>query len=775
MAMTLSAILNLSGNFQAQLQSATQMASSFQKQAQAAGQSIKQAFSENVTQKFTAGLSQAKDAMGAAGIASLGFLKSSVDAAAKAEKVNADLAQTIKSTGGAAGMTADDVSKMAISLSQVTAYSAGTIKSGQNMLLTFTGIGKDVFPQASEAILDLATKMKTDTTSAAMTLGKALNDPAEGLSRLSKQGVNFSEVQEQQIKAMVAAGNTAGAQKLMIEELNKEFGGQARAALNTYDGQMQKFSQTLGGIKSAIGSVFLPYLTQIAQKLNEGAQVVSKFANEHKTLFAVILALTGVFGTLIGGAGLITKMITFIGPAVSALSGFIGGLTGPILLVIAAIGALVYAYTQNFGGLKDFIDNVVQKIVTAFSAIIKVIKDLINTGNIGEEAFKALDNAFGSENAQTLSYYLTLIRDAIVIVVDVIKGDLNGAMVMMSNNFAYADEEYRNVIFTVFSFASAIREVVMSVISTVKEHMPEIKVVITSVFQGIQSVWNSVLKPVLSFIISSIGQVVNWVIVNWPLISQTISTVMNSVINIVTSILSGIQAFWNTWGETIMDYVNVVFNNVKIYITTAIHVVEDVIKAVMQAINGDWSGAWQSVLDAVGSIFGGAIQIIQNVINGIDTIFKDVAKVAFNWGADLVNGIVDGIKSSIGYVADAAEGVANKITSFLHFSVPDEGPLTQYGQWMPDFLQGLGNGIKVNTHLVMDPIKDLSLGIKTNTLTGLSSGVAQMKSQTVSNNSSRQVTIAKLADSIVIREEADIDKFATALAIKLNQTALGMG
>ncbi|OOM80941.1 hypothetical protein CLOBL_05400 [Clostridium sp. BL-8] len=110
--------------------------------------------------------------------------------------------------------------------------------------------------------------------------------------------------------------------------------------------------------------------------------------------------------------------------------------------------------------------------------------------------------------------------------------------------------------------------------------------------------------------------------------------------------------------------------------------------------------------------------------------------------------------------------------------------VTDYETWMPDFMKGMGNGIKVNTRLVTDPIKDLSVGIKTNmngTLSGggKSSSLGLKGSTNTTKNDSTQnglaITIAKLADSIVIREEGDIDKIATALANKLTQTALGMG
>ena len=72
---------------------------------------------------------------------------------------------------------------------------------------------------------------------------------------------------------------------------------------------------------------------------------------------------------------------------------------------------------------------------------------------------------------------------------------------------------------------------------------------------------------------------------------------------------------------------------------------------------------------------------------------KNLGSQAVQWGADIINNIVCGIKSKINAVADAVKGIADKIRSFLHFSVPDEGPLTDFESWMPDFMKGLAKGI----------------------------------------------------------------------------------
>jgi hypothetical protein len=212
----------------------------------------------------------AKVAAGAAvvGIAALTKgLYDSVNAAMEAEAIQAQLDAVLKSTGGAAGMTADAINDMASKLSKVTKFEDDAIVGGENMLLTFTNIGKDVFPGATEAMLDMSTAMGTDLQSSAVMLGKALNNPAEGLSALTRVGVTFTAEQERMVKQMMAAGDVAGAQAIILGELQKEFGGSAEAAGQTFAGQLEIAKNALGNMGEAIGTAMLPALTALTTSL----------------------------------------------------------------------------------------------------------------------------------------------------------------------------------------------------------------------------------------------------------------------------------------------------------------------------------------------------------------------------------------------------------------------------------------------------------------------------------------------------------------------------
>lgn len=138
--------------------------------------------------------------------------------------------QVLKSTGAEAWTSSAELKEMAASLQDLTNYSADATISMQSVLLGFKNITGENFKHATKAILDMSTVMKYDLASSAQAIGKALDDPIRGLDSLSKQGFRFTEQQKEMLKAMVEAGDIAGAQKIILGELDGAFGGAAEAA-----------------------------------------------------------------------------------------------------------------------------------------------------------------------------------------------------------------------------------------------------------------------------------------------------------------------------------------------------------------------------------------------------------------------------------------------------------------------------------------------------------------------------------------------------------------
>lgn len=177
-----------------------------------------------------------------------------------AQNVETELNAVLASTGGIAGVTRSQALELADSFQNLTRFEDDTILSAEAMLLTFTRIGRDVFPDATEAVLNMAQKFGNIETSAVQ-VGKALNDPIAGVTALRKVGVMLTASQEEQIKRFMELGDVASAQRVILAELSTEFGGLARAADETAAGKLDIFNNKIGALKEKVGTSLLGLLT----------------------------------------------------------------------------------------------------------------------------------------------------------------------------------------------------------------------------------------------------------------------------------------------------------------------------------------------------------------------------------------------------------------------------------------------------------------------------------------------------------------------------------
>ena len=272
-----------------------------------------------------------------------GFLKDANAEAREAQKVGAVTTQVIKSTGGAAKVTASQVGDLASSISAKVGMDDEAIQSGANLLLTFknvrneAGKGSDIFNRATQAATDLSAAGFGSVESSSKMLGKALNDPLKGLTALGRAGVTFTKAQEDQIKKMVESGDILGAQKKIMKEVESQVGGVAEAQATAGD----KLTVSWGNFQEMVGTMLLP--------------VMDKLAVAGTKVLTWMQANPGVIKTMAIAFGI-------LGVALFAV-------TSPIAVVGAAIGGLIalfgYLYTKNqtFKKVVDVVWKAVGKVV----------------------------------------------------------------------------------------------------------------------------------------------------------------------------------------------------------------------------------------------------------------------------------------------------------------------------------------------------------------------------------------------------------------------------
>jgi hypothetical protein len=284
-----------------------------------------------------------------------GLIGDSIGAMKESIAVGAQLDAVITSTGGAAGVTANQVKTMAGNMEKLSLFEDEAIISSSSLLLTFTNIGKDVFPRAQQAVIDMSQALGQDLKSSSVQLGKALNDPINGITALSRVGVSFTEDQKKVIESMVEAGDVAGAQALILQELEKEFGGSAKAASDAA-GANEKYKDKMNDLKEMIGAKVLP-----VQELWMKAQIIGlTFLTDQliptleelyaKHWPAVSKVLSDVATTVTGT--LWPAFQTGMDTVYPLVKGFVGFILDNEILLIAAISAIGVAIVLALGPIS---------------------------------------------------------------------------------------------------------------------------------------------------------------------------------------------------------------------------------------------------------------------------------------------------------------------------------------------------------------------------------------------------------------------------------------
>ncbi len=245
----------------------------------------------------------------------------------RAEAAFAQIEARIKSTGGAAGLTAQQVAEMASALQKATTFSDEAILEMQAVLLTFGHVQGDTFRQATEAALDLSTGLGQDLKSSALQLGKALENPVQGLTALRRIGVQFTDEQENLIKNFVRTGDVASAQQIILQRVEKGFGGAARAARDTLGGALKGLQNAFGDLLEAKGGlkdakVAIEDLTRMMQDPNTAA------------------AVDNITTVVIKGLGKIAEFVTAVNFLINGPTEEIGKLDVAIDKIDRKIGAL---------------------------------------------------------------------------------------------------------------------------------------------------------------------------------------------------------------------------------------------------------------------------------------------------------------------------------------------------------------------------------------------------------------------------------------------------
>jgi hypothetical protein len=296
----------------------------------------------------------------------LAALKDDAVVAAQTEAV-------IKSTGGAAGVTAAQVGELADRLSKLNAVQDDVVQGAENVILRFTNIGGKDLPRFTQAVIDMAAATGKGADALAIKLGRALDDPTKGLSALSREGITFTKTEQKRIAALVKANRLGEAQALILGKVERKFKGVAQAQAEADPGRGLTLS--IERLQKVLAKNLLPVVQKVQERLTE-------FFDDPKTQAAVQRigdTIAGLFtdqniNTVLGGIDTAAKAV---GTAISAFNSL------PPEIKALAIGA--FAVNKVTGGAIGGAASALGKVLGAglqkiFAANVTVVGGNVSGG-----------------------------------------------------------------------------------------------------------------------------------------------------------------------------------------------------------------------------------------------------------------------------------------------------------------------------------------------------------------------------------------------------------
>lgn len=519
-----------------------------------------------------------------------------------------------------------------------------------------------------------------------------LNKSMDGMTSAEKSNIISTIFNKTDLSSVNALLANTGETWDSLQKSITDSGGAAQqmtdTQLDNLQGQITILKSALEGLAISFGELLMPTIKQIVgwvQKFVDWLNGMNDGTKKVIMTVALLAAALGpvliVIGKVISAVGTIMTVVPKIAGVINTVKGAFAALNttmlaNPITLIIAAIAALVAAFIylwNNCDGFRQFwIDlweNVKQTAVTVWNAIKEFFAQVWET-------IKTIFSTVFEVIKTLVTTYFNLYKTIIQTVFNTVKTVITTIWEAIKGVFTTVFNAIKTLVTMYFNIYKTIIQTVLTIIQTVITTVwNTIKTVITTVLNAIQTIFSTVWNAIKTIIIAVVGAIKG-------LITGDFTAVKNSITTIMNTIKSTISTIWNT--------------------------IKSTISTVLGAIKGAVTSVFSGIVNAVKSAMGNVLSAVKSGFSNVKNHITGLASQAFTWGRDLVMGIVNGIRSCIGAVADAASSVASKIRSFLHFSVPDEGPLTDYESWMPDFMDGLAKGIEKSRGMIQKAVKDVS-------------------------------------------------------------------
>lgn len=440
----------------------------------------------------------------------------------------------------------------------------------------------------------------------------------------------------------------------------------------------------------------------------------------------------------VGGLNIFSKIGGWIGPAVTAIVGFLGPVGLVIAAIIAIAGAFVFLWNKSeafrnfFKGLWNGIVNVAssawKKIQSAWSGLVEWFTNLWN--RIKETASNAWNSLL--EKAKP--------------VIDAIKSAWNTISEFFSNLWSGIKSFASDVWNSFLEGARPIVEALMNVWNALKDFFSALWGGIVSVAT---TVWNGIVEvvmPIIEAIKNAWNGLVEFFVILWNSVTDISKNAWNGFVDFLTPIVETIKGLWTGFSEfmstiwtgivdvattawnMLQPVIETVWTAIQQFITIAIQVIQNVITTGMQIVQGVWNAVWTvftTIVQTVWTVISTVISTVLNVIAGIINTVTSIIKGDWSGAWENIKGIAqtvwDGIKSVISTVINAISNVISTVLSTI------KNIVATIWTGIKDFISNTINNIKGTVINVANSLKDGFLNVMGSLKSGVSNAIDAVK------------------------------------------------
>ena len=648
----------------------------------------------------------ATKALGAIGVAfsvagAASFVKDCVSVASEVEEMQNKFDVVFQ------GMT-DEVEAWAQSYSDAIGRNKNDIKSyladQQNLLVGFGMTrqeGAELSKQMTSLALDLASFANLDETAAVNNMTKAVMGESEAAKSL---GAVLNE--DTRARAMQAMGLSGTYEKLdQLTKMQVNYNailaqspdaiGDCERSLGSYRSTVVQFQSKLKEVKTLVGQFFMPTFQKVISFGSKGVTVLRDGVQKLNDFAAKIGGAEKIIGVLGVTIGATLAIVNF--QKISDGLKLIGKGLSSVNLKVFAIAAVVLMLAL-----------IVQDFIAFMNGDNSVIGALFEKTGIDADKARA-----------TIQKAWSTIKDFLLSIWGTLQGAAQAIFGALSDWWAENGEAVKETLLGIWK----------AIVGAAKQ-----------IFGALSNWWQE-----------NGAQVMETFSKLWGGIKQLCETLWNALVSAAQTIFGALKAFWDTWGSTIITVFSILWNTLISLIQPFLDFLSAVIDFLANVFTGNWEGAWNAIKDmaaaawemlvtilsgawdTITTIWGAVIDFFAGIFQGVwDVIVEKVTGIkdaivngfqaaidwitalpeqALKWGSDIVDNIVNGITGAVGKVGEAVKGVADKIKSFLGFSEPEDGPLSDFHTYMPDMIDLMTQGIASGKERVRSAVEEIAAGM----------------------------------------------------------------